>query len=119
MPKKAYECGSCNEVHEFHHQAEQCCRPEVNEVWQCDVCEAAHDDKEDAEQCCVHSVKALGVETVQCPSCLRDQQLVRHAVEIEVAGHCSECNPHYSIDDTFKIGDMVERHVEDQLARLN
>ncbi|MGS0735529.1 hypothetical protein ACVBEG_02985 [Pseudomonas sp. GG8] len=119
MPKKAYECGSCSEVHSTHYAAEDCCRPEVGDVWLCDICDAAHDEKDDAEQCCINSVKSLGNEAVRCPACFRDQQLVRHAIEIEVAGHCSECNPHYSIDDIFKIGDMVERHVEEQLERLH
>lgn len=119
MPKKAYECGTCNEVHSFHHQAESCCQPEVNTVWLCDVCEDSHEDKEDAEQCCIASVKSVGIEAVQCPSCLRDQNMVRHAIEIQVAGHCSECNPHYSIDDAFMIGDRLESHVADQLARID
>lgn len=117
MPKKAYECGSCNEVHQYESSAEDCCRPEVNEVWTCDVCEEAHDEKEDAEKCCASKVKARGTETVRCPTCYRDQELVLHAVEIEVAGHCSECNPHYSIEDTFKIGDMVEQQIAENLER--
>lgn len=119
MPKRAYECGSCNEVHEFHHEAERCCQPEINDVWLCDICEAAHDDMEDAEKCCAGKVKARGVEAVRCPSCFRDQELVQHAIEIEVAGHCSECNPHFSIDDTFKIGDLVDQQIAENLNRMH
>lgn len=117
MPKRAYECGSCNEVHGLHHEAERCCQPEINDVWLCDVCEDSHDDKEDAEKCCIGKVKARGIEAVRCPSCYRDQELIQHAIEIEVAGHCSECNPHYSIDDTFKIGDLVDQQIAENLER--
>lgn len=113
MPKKAYECSACNEVHNFHHEAERCCQPEVGEVWLCDICEEAHEDKNDATDCCANSVKAKGVDTVRCHNCYRDQELIRHAFEIQVAGHCSECNPHYSIDDKFKIDDLIGQHLED------
>lgn len=111
MPKKAYECSSCNDVHDHHHQAERCCQPEVNDVWLCDVCEGAHDEEEDAVNCCVGKVKASGSDIVKCPNCYRDHELVLHAVEVEVAGHCSECNPHYSIDDALLIGDLVEQKI--------
>jgi len=43
--------------------------------------------------------------------------MIQHAVEIEVAGHCSECNPHYTIEDTFKIADLVDQQVADNLDR--
>lgn len=116
MPKKAYECGSCNQVHEFYHLAESCCQPEINDVWLCGVCDRAHDDEEDADACCVGKVKAIGDEAVQCPCCMRDHVLVQLAVEIEVAGHCSECNPHFSVDETFKIADLVDQRVEDRIS---
>lgn len=118
MPKRAYECLRCNEVHENEDRAEECCRPEVGEVWLCDVCDGAHDDEPDAEKCCAGRVKAVGPETVRCPSCGRHQALILHAVEIEVAGHCSECNPHYSIDDAFRIGDLLEERVAEITAPL-
>ena len=117
MPKRAYECDACNEVHEHESSAEDCCRPQVNAVWLCDVCEGSHDDMEDAEKCCVGKVKARGFDTVRCPACFRDQELIQHAVEIEVAGHCSECNPHYTIEDTFKIADLVDQQVAENLER--
>lgn len=111
MPKRAYECGSCNEVHEYESSAEECCRPEVNEVWVCDICGEAHDDHEAAVNCCVGKVKARGTDTVRCPSCYRDHELVQHAAEVEVAGHCSECNPHFSIEHSFAIGDLVDQRI--------
>ncbi|MCY1461803.1 hypothetical protein D9M71_794990 [compost metagenome] len=88
----------------------------MNEVWTCDVCEEAHDEKDNAVNCCVGKVKARGADTVRCPSCYRDQELIQHAVEIEVAGHCSECNPHFSIDDTFKIADQVDQRIAENLG---
>ncbi len=116
MPKKAYECSACNTVHEFHHLAEDCCQPEVNDVWLCDTCDESHDDEESAVKCCNGKVKAVGETVVRCPSCYREQELVLHVAEIEVAGHCSECNPHYSIDDTFQISDLVEQRVAENRA---
>lgn len=116
MPKKAYECGCCNEVHDYESSAEDCCRPEVNEVWTCDLCSEAHSEKEDAVNCCVGKVKTRGADTVRCPSCYRDQELVQHAVEIEVAGHCSECNPHFSIEQSFAIGDLVDERIAEVMT---
>lgn len=114
MPRKAYECSMCNAIHDHEHQAEDCCRPEVNKVWLCDVCDEPHDDSECAEKCCVEKIKARSVETVRCPACCREQELILHAAEIEVAGHCSECNPHYSIEHAFVIADLVEQRIAEK-----
>lgn len=117
MPQKAYQCGACYEIHDFHHLAESCCQPDIDEVWLCDVCTTAHDSKQEAVECCVNSVKARGQEPVRCPCCLRDQEMVQHAVEIEVAGHCSECNPHFTVDESFAIADLVDERVAENLER--
>ncbi|WP_440062607.1 hypothetical protein ACTACQ_05190 [Pseudomonas syringae] len=115
MPTKAYQCGSCYEVHEFYHEAESCCQPPIDEGWSCDVCADFHGEKEDAAKCCIGLVKTKAEEAVQCPACLRDQSLMQLIAEIEVTGHCSECNPHYSSDEAFKIADLVDRRVDERI----
>ncbi len=117
MPTKAYQCGSCYEIHEFYHEAERCCQPSIDEGWSCDTCGDFHAEKEDAVQCCFGVVKARSDETVQCPSCLRDQSLIRMVAEIEVADHCSECSPHYTSDEVFRIADLIDQKVEERLER--
>ncbi|MEB0311546.1 hypothetical protein QN382_19925 [Pseudomonas sp. 10B1] len=117
MPTKAYQCGSCYEVHEFYHEAESCCQPTIDEGWSCDVCADFHSEKEDAAKCCIGLVKTKAGETVQCPGCLRDQALMQLIAEIEVTGHCSECNPHYSSDEAFKIADLVDRRIEEHVEQ--
>lgn len=67
---------------------------------------------------CRSGMRKRAIETVRCPSCFRDQELVQHAIEIEVAGHCSECNTHYSIDDTFKIGNLVDQRIAENVERM-
>jgi hypothetical protein len=118
MPTRAYQCGACYEVHEFHHDAERCCQRDIDQGWSCDICADFHSEKEDATKCCIGVVKARSEEAVQCPSCLRDQMLMQLAAEIEVAGHCSECNPHYSSEETFRIADLVDQRVEQKLESL-
>lgn len=117
MPTKAYQCGSCYEVHESYHEAERCCQPSIDEGWSCDVCGEFHDEQEDATKCCIGIVKARSVEPAHCPACHRDQELLERAVEIEVAGHCSTCNPHFTSDETFRIHDLVDRRLEEKIEK--
>lgn len=45
-----YQCPSCGEVHDKEYQAEDCCKPEAEEVtmWECD-CGEVYDDREHAQ----------------------------------------------------------------------
>jgi hypothetical protein len=51
-----WECGYCNEIHNREYDAEECCRPEVFEVYICPVCDDSHYSEDDAIECCPHDV---------------------------------------------------------------
>jgi hypothetical protein len=117
-PKRMYECSACEAVHELHHLAEDCCVPEVATVWLCGVCEEVHYKKADAESCCADSLLNRP-ETCTCPGCLRDfEDAPMQQAAISVAGHCTTCNPIYTIDQQLAIEDLHQL-VTGQPARLN
>lgn len=115
MATKAYECGHCNQVHESHWQAERCCQPEVYDVWTCDICGEVHEEKDDANSCCHDKMPAE--ETVSCPNCLRPHAHAQQVYAIEVAGHCSECNPNYSLDQRWSIEDKLEELADERAVQ--
>lgn len=102
---RMWECGACNGLHKFEHEAEACCAPMVTRVWVCPACEDTHDREEDAETCC--PIIGEIEETVSCPSCRRD-----HSVEslnyqaVKIAGHCTTCNPLFTHDQQSAIEDL-------------
>ena len=49
---KMYQCSICGEVHEGYWTAEECCPPEVDEVWLCPECEEIHGTEDEALACC-------------------------------------------------------------------
>jgi hypothetical protein len=49
--KRVYICSVCETVHDDEWAAEECCPPEVWEMWQCPVCEGTHDTEEEALDC--------------------------------------------------------------------
>lgn len=97
-----WECGACNELHDWEDDATQCCQPEVSECWVCPACDQAHSDKKAAEHCCPDAELAA-----TCPSCLRNHDLDElgfHAVRI--AGHCIDCNPMFTVEQQMAIQDL-------------
>ena len=115
-PKKKYQCSQCNQVHETHYQAEECCQPEVYDVWECTECGETHDTKEQAVACCPLLPDAPGQV---CPSCLRSH--AGSAIEqaaIAVAGHCSTCNPLYTPDQQHAI-EQLHYQATGEPRRLN
>ena len=50
--KRVYICSVCETVHNDEWAAEECCPPEVWEMWQCPVCEETHDTEDEALACC-------------------------------------------------------------------
>jgi hypothetical protein len=117
-PKQMYECSACEKLHEFHHCAEECCAPEVARVWVCGDCEDVHDSKSEAEECCAQS-KLNGSVCCTCPSCLRDFDCQpMQAAAIEIAGHCTTCNPFYTLEQQFAIEDL-HQVATGQPERLN
>lgn len=112
MAKKAYQCDRCDQVHDFHHEAERCCQPEVITVWLCPICDEAHEDEEEADTCCAD--KNVDGRLVTCPNCFRGHDSARESLSIEVAGHCSECNPFYTVDQQFQIGDRLNDLEDDR-----
>lgn len=115
MPKEAYQCSACSEVHESEYQAERCCIPDVFEVWLCDICGSPHEKEDDAENCCAD--RNLDGRIVTCPGCFRDYDSAMHTIEIQVAGHCSTCNPHFTHDEQFQITDLLEEHEQEHRTR--
>lgn len=100
-----WECGACNELHDHEHEAEQCCAPDVSRCWVCPACDRAYSAKKDAEDCCPD--KDIDIT---CPSCIRNHArntLSYHAVRI--AGHCTDCNPMYTIDQQQAVQDLHYR----------
>ena len=49
---KRWMCGSCNETHEQEWDAEDCCKPDVYEVYLCPVCNDDWGSEESALKCC-------------------------------------------------------------------
>lgn len=100
--KKLYQCSSCDDIHDFECDAEDCCQPEVYEVWQCVDCTTIHDEKIKADECC-------SAGKVSCPSCARDySQVDIAAAAIEVAGHCQTCNPIFTVEQHHEIESQHE-----------
>jgi len=99
---RKWECGSCNELHDHEHQAEECCAPEVTAVWVCPVCDEGHDKKEEAEACCPD------IETtITCPRCFRDHSIGTLNYEaVKVARHCNTCMPIFTVDQQLAIQDL-------------
>lgn len=50
--KKQYQCDHCDTIHDRESQAEECCTPEVFEVYVCPVCKNPHNKEADAIECC-------------------------------------------------------------------
>lgn len=114
MAKKMYMCCLCEELHDRESRAEECCRPDVEEVYVCDVCADHHDTEKEADSCC-----SVGEMHDRCPACYREIHVLsldRSAVA--VAGHCQACNPHFSFDEQFAIEDLHYERVG-QHERLN
>lgn len=62
-----FQCTACNKVHRYPDHAEECCPPEIRDVWICDICGDVYEEKKEAEECCVkkHNPK------IYCPKCMR------------------------------------------------
>lgn len=52
IPLKRWECCECNKRHSSEYAAEECCRPEIYQVWGCPVCGEFFDTKAEACECC-------------------------------------------------------------------
>ena len=52
--KTKYKCGECGLVHDDEFFAEDCCKPDIEEVtiYICDKCKEEHDTKKEAFECC-------------------------------------------------------------------
>lgn len=98
--KELYRCGQCREVHDDEDGARECCMPDVMTIYVCPVCEERHDEHEDALKCC-------GIDAIKCPSCYRDHSSVSLGYQaIQISGHCSTCNPLFTIDQQLAIQDL-------------
>lgn len=101
--KKAWACGNCGEVHSDIFAADDCCKPDSYEVWVCPACGDSHDTEEAAGACCPDG-------TSSCPNCLRDYSTnPLQLAAIDIAGHCSTCNPLYTIDQQLVIEDRAQQ----------
>ena len=50
--KKQYQCESCDGIHNHVFDAEECCRPEIHEVYVCPLCKGVSYTEADAINCC-------------------------------------------------------------------
>ena len=98
--KELWRCGECCEIHEDEDDARECCRPSVTELYGCLDCAGVHESEREAEQCC-------GVFEVRCTNCSRDYKSIDiNAKAVQIAGHCTVCNPLFTLDDRLAIEDM-------------
>lgn len=98
--KELWRCGECREIHDDEDGARECCMPVVIEMYGCLDCDIVHDSEQEAEECC-------GVFDVRCANCSRDYKSIDiNAKAIQIAGHCTVCNPLFTLDDRFAIEDM-------------
>lgn len=99
--KRLWQCGSCDGVHEYEYLAKECCKPDIHEVYGCIHCSNHHGEKSDAIKCC----DVAGEE--RCPNCSRDYKgRDINAKAIQIAGHCTICNPLFTLDHRLAIEDM-------------
>ena len=95
-----YICSSCDNEHENDWEAEECCQPEVWTMYKCCTCENTHESKTEAEECCDDF-------EVRCPNCARDYAESNiNTSAITIAGHCTVCNPLFSVEKEIKIKDL-------------
>ena len=102
MPKfkKLWRCDECLEIHDDEGGASECCKPSITELYECAGCEGMHDSEGEAVDCCA------GTE-VRCGNCSRDYgESNINALAIDVAGHCTVCNPLYTLDQRLIIEDI-------------
>lgn len=98
--KRLWQCGSCDEVHDYEYLAEECCQPDINEIYGCIECGAHHDEKNEAIKCCEGACES-------CQNCRRDYKSRDiNAKAIQIAGHCTVCNPLFTLDQRLAIEDM-------------
>ncbi|MDM9593592.1 hypothetical protein QU617_09740 [Pseudomonas guariconensis] len=95
-----YKCGSCGDIHDDEDGARECCQPEVEEMFECPVCKTIHDGEDEARLCCES-------DSIKCPSCYRDHSSITLSFQaIKIAGHCTTCNPMFTIDQQQAIQDL-------------
>lgn len=102
MPKfkELWRCGACHEIHDDEADARECCSPEIIELYGCVECGVVHDSEYEAESCCAG-------EESRCSNCSRDYgETDINAKAIQIAGHCTVCNPLFTLDQRFAIEDM-------------
>jgi hypothetical protein len=81
-----YLCPSCEKTHESEFSAQECCPPEVEEVYVCPECEETHGTADDAEKCeAGHGNEFVSdpLSLAKCPVCMGQQDDIEDAVE-----HC-------------------------------
>lgn len=47
-----YQCGRCDKIHDYEHDAEECCMPDIYELYFCDICDKKHNRVAQADECC-------------------------------------------------------------------
>lgn len=61
-PQLKYKCSECGEVHDDHYEAEECCKPEVYDVYACPICKSNFDDIDEAMECIESCAEEKGVD---------------------------------------------------------
>jgi len=47
-----FRCGECSTLHSQEYQAQECCAPEISEIYMCPQCGSEQVCEEDAFDCC-------------------------------------------------------------------
>lgn len=48
-------CDRCETIHDDEFDAEDCCKPEVWDVWVCVECGQDYELRQEADECCPHT----------------------------------------------------------------
>lgn len=106
-PDSVYACGDCGNTHSDYDDALACCAKEPKSGFACGHCDQWHSSTEDAESCCTENREPV----VVCPACFRAHTAYSpQGAQIEVTGHCDECNPIYTPEQKFAIDDVMARN---------
>lgn len=121
-----YPCTDCNDLHDGSHglkhlcedcdetpcahscplvgeEAERSEQAEYEAVHSCPICQQEHYEFNEALVCWISHEG----DPTHCPGCFRPAERPEWRVEIAQAGHCSVCNPHFTLAQSLAISDVL------------
>lgn len=111
-PKEMFECPHCDDLHDSYQGAKSCCKPVPSKVWLCPECGDRCETEQKARSCCAF-------DEVVCPGCQRSHGgKPMEQAAIAVSGHCTECNPLYTVEQQHAI-EQLHYQATGEPLRLN